>query len=87
MPELTKEQKHQILQLLLECQADIEKIHQRIDELHLQDCTFSLQEISKVLQVSKERVRQLEARALKKLRVAAIGSNLQEYLDKDERVS
>lgn len=82
MPEFTKEQKQQILQLLIECHADIEKIHLKIDELHLQDCTFSLQEISQVLQVSKERVRQLEAKALKKMRLAADGSDLKDYLDR-----
>lgn len=82
MPELTKEQKHQILQLLLECHADIEMIHKRIDELQLQECTFSLREISRVLHISKERVRQLEAKALKKLRAAANDNELQEYLYK-----
>lgn len=82
MPELTKEQKHQILQLLLECHADIDRIHQKIDELQLQECTFSLREIAKVLHISKERVRQLEAKALKKLRAAASESELQEYLYK-----
>lgn len=84
MPELTKEQKQRILQMLLECQADIEMIHQRIDELKLQECTFSLKEIAKVLHISKERVRQLEARALKKLRVAANESELKEYLYKKQ---
>lgn len=82
MPELSKEQKQQMLQLLIECQADIDKIHQRIDELQLQECTFSLKEIARVLRISKERVRQLEARALKKLRVAADESELKEYLYK-----
>lgn len=82
MAELTKEQKHQILQLLLECHADIEMIHQRIDELQLQECTFSLREISRVLHISKERVRQLEAKALKKLRAAANENELKEYLYK-----
>ncbi|MDY0122914.1 sigma factor-like helix-turn-helix DNA-binding protein [Sulfurimonas sp.] len=82
MPELSKEQKHQILQLLLECHADIDRIHQRIDELQLQECTFSLREISRVLHISKERVRQLEVKALKKLRAAANDNELQEYLYK-----
>lgn len=82
MPELTKEQKQEILQLLLECHADIEMIHKRIDELQLQECTFSLREISRVLHISKERVRQLEAKALKKLRAAANDNELQEYLYK-----
>lgn len=84
MAELTKEQKHQILQLLLECHADIEMIHQRIDELQLQECTFSLREISRVLHISKERVRQLEAKALKKLRAAANENELKEYLYKKQ---
>jgi len=84
MSELTKNQKHQILTLLLECHSDIKMIHQRINELQLQECTFSLKEIARVLHISKERVRQLEARALKKLRTAAGENDLKDYLYKSQ---
>lgn len=86
MPELSKEQKQEILKLLIECHADIDKLHKQIDELKLEDCTFSLKEISEVLKISKERVRQLEARAIQKMKVAANELELYNYLE-DDKVS
>ena len=68
----------------MECHADVKMIHQRINELQLQECTFSLKEIARVLHISKERVRQLEARALKKLRTAASENDLKDYLYKSK---
>lgn len=43
--------------------------------------TFTLQEIGQQLHVTRERVRQLEARALKKLRMAVTRSWLETYFD------
>jgi len=80
---MTKEQKRYILQLLIECNADADAILQKIRDLQLYDCTFSLKETSLVLNVSKERVRQIEANALKKIRTNINNFNMLE----EERVS
>jgi len=80
---MTKEQKRYILQLLIECNADTDAILQKIRDLQLYDCTFSLKETSLVLNVSKERVRQIEANALKKIRTNINNFNMLE----EERVS
>lgn len=40
---------------------------------------YSLEEIAKILGVTRERVRQVEANALKKLKSPKIGKSLKEY--------
>jgi RNA polymerase primary sigma factor len=45
------------------------------------DRTCTLQDIGQQLRVTRERVRQLEARALRKLRMAAVRNRLEEYLE------
>ena len=41
----------------------------------------TLEEVGKAFQVTRERIRQIEARALSKLRAQSLGSMLQDYLD------
>ena len=68
MPELTHEQRLAILDKLLECEADIERILQKLEELQLYDCVLSLQDIANVLKLSKSRIYQIERKALNKLK-------------------
>ena len=68
MPELTHEQRIAILDKLLECEADIERILQKLEELQLYDCVLSLQDIANVLKLSKSRIYQIERKALNKLK-------------------
>jgi RNA polymerase primary sigma factor len=44
-------------------------------------CSRTLEEVGKAFQVTRERIRQIEARALDKLRSHSSGCGLQEYLD------
>lgn len=41
---------------------------------------YTLEEIAKILGITRERVRQIEAQALKKLKTPRIGRKLKEYL-------
>ena len=53
---------------MLECQADVDNILLRLQDLQLYDCGMSLREVAKVLDVSKTRIQQIESKALKKLK-------------------
>ena len=68
MPELTHEQRLIILDKLLECEADVQKILTKLEELQLYDCVLSLRDIAKVLKLSKSRIKQIEQKALNKLK-------------------
>lgn len=80
---MTKPQKQYALEILIECNADVQAILQTLQQLQLHDCTFSLRETAIVLHISKERVRQIQANALKKIRTTINNSNMLE----EERVS
>ncbi len=41
---------------------------------------YTLDEIAKILGITRERVRQIEAQALKKLRSPKVGKKLKEYM-------
>ena len=42
--------------------------------------SYTLEEIAKILGITRERVRQIEAQALKKLKSPKIGRKLKEYI-------
>ncbi len=67
MPDLTHEQRLAILEKLLECEADVQRILTKLEELQLYDCVLSLRDIAKVLKLSKSRIKQIEQKALNKL--------------------
>jgi len=56
------------LKALSECEADVEAILQKLDELQLYDCALSLKDVAKVLNLSKTRIRQIEQKALQKIK-------------------
>ncbi len=68
MPELTNEQRHAILNKLLECEADVQRILVKLEELQLYDCVLSLRDIAKVLRLSKTRIKQIEYTAIQKMK-------------------
>jgi len=68
MPELTHEQRIAILDKLLECEADVQRILTKLEELQLHDCVLSLCDVAKVLKLSKSRIYQIERKALNKLK-------------------
>lgn len=68
MPELTNEQRHAILNKLLECEADVQRILVKLEELQLHDCVLSLRDIAKVLKLSKTRIKQIEQQAMLKIK-------------------
>ena len=68
MPELTHEQRLAILEKLLECEADVQRILTKLEELQLYDCVLSLCDLAKVLKLSKSRIYQIERKALNKLK-------------------
>lgn len=68
MPELTNEQRHAILDKLLECEADVQRILTKLEELQLHDCVLSLRDIAKVLRLSKTRIKQIEQQAMLKIK-------------------
>lgn len=67
---IKKQQKDEVLQILLSCNANTTTILEMLRHLQLYDFTFSLRETARVLHVSKERVRQIEGDALIKIRHA-----------------
>ncbi len=67
-----------VMSRLLECNQDIVCINYYLTKYGSADLT--LEEIGLVLGVTRERVRQIEASALKKLRHPRIGRILREYM-------
>ena len=63
---------------LLECRHDIDCILERLKRYG--SPVFTLEEIGKILGVTRERVRQIEASAIKKLRHPRVGRVLKEYI-------
>ena len=69
-----------IKQELLKCNGDIRCVNKKLDKLPLFVCEFTLEEISVVLLVARERVRQIESSVIKKLKHPKIGRKLKIYL-------
>ena len=67
-----------VMSRLLECNHDIKHINHSLK--HCGSIEFTLEEIGLILGVSRERVRQIEASAIKKLKHPKIGRILKTYL-------
>ncbi len=70
-----------VMQELLLCQGDARCVLAKLDQLNLYSCDFTLEEIGRILHVTRERVRQIEASAIKKLKHPKIGRWLLTYLN------
>jgi len=56
-----------VIEELLLCQGNARCVLSKLDQLNLYSCDFTLEEIGRVLNITRERVRQIEAGAIKKL--------------------
>ena len=63
---------------LLECNGDLSWINERLK--HYGNSAMTLEEIGLVLGITRERVRQIEAAALKKLKHPKFARKLRDYL-------
>ena len=70
-----------IIEELLLCKGNAACILAKLDQLHLYNCDFTLEEIGRVMHITRERVRQIEASALKKLRHPKVGRPLLVYVN------
>jgi len=69
-----------IIEELLQCQGNAACILAKLDQLHLYNCDFTLEEIGRVMHITRERVRQIEASALRKLQHPRYAKVLIAYL-------
>ncbi len=69
-----------LMQELLKCDGNARCVLAKLDELSLYSCEFTLEEIGRILNITRERVRQIEASAIKKLKHPKVGRLLLMYL-------
>jgi transcriptional regulator len=69
-----------ILEELLKCKGDIDCINNKLSSLDARGCEFTLEEIGKILNITRERVRQIESSAFKKIKHPEIGKKIVDYL-------
>lgn len=70
-----------VMTQLLNCGGIPHLILEKLDELNLYGCDFTLEEIGDVLNVTRERVRQIEATAIKKLKHPKVGRPIKKYIE------
>lgn len=70
-----------VMQELLNCNGNVTCILITLDRLGLHGCDFTLSEIGEVLHVTRERVRQIEASAIKKLKHPKMGRAIKAYME------
>lgn len=70
-----------VMQELLNCGGNVSCILIALDKLALNGCDFTLGEIGDVLHVTRERVRQIEASAIKKLKHPKMGRTIKTYME------
>jgi RNA polymerase primary sigma factor len=75
--ELLKEQVHQVLGTLSDRERKVLELRFGLDDGR----SRTLEEVGKEFQVTRERIRQIEAKALRKLRHPSRGNKLKDYLD------
>ena len=69
-----------VMEELLLCQGNARCVLSKFDRLGLYACDFTLEEIGSILNITRERVRQIEASAIKKLKHPKVGRPLLIYL-------
>ena len=75
-----KYERDNIMMDLLKCDGSIKCVLNKLDKLPLYACDFTLEEIGMVLHITRERVRQIENSAIKKLKHPKVGRKLKEYM-------
>lgn len=74
-------EKDYVMRELLSCNGNVNCVLIMLDRLGLHGCDFTLSEIGEVLHVTRERVRQIEASAIKKLKHPKIGKIIKAYME------
>ena len=69
-----------VMEELLLCQGDARCVLSKLNRLGLYACDFTLEEIGRILNITRERVRQIEASAIKKFKHPKVGRPLLVYL-------
>ncbi|MGP3781251.1 RNA polymerase sigma factor RpoD [Bacillus sp. 4A_MP3] len=80
--ELLKEQLEDVLDTLTDREENVLRLRFGLDDGR----TRTLEEVGKVFGVTRERIRQIEAKALRKLRHPSRSKRLKDFLDRMERV-
>jgi hypothetical protein len=70
-----------VMRELLGCHGNVTCILITLDRLGLHGCDFTLSEIGEVLHVTRERVRQIESSAIKKLKHPKMGRVIKAYME------
>lgn len=70
-----------VMRELLNCNGNVTCVLITLDNLGLHGCDFTLSEIGDILHVTRERVRQIEASAIKKLKHPKIGRMIKTYME------
>lgn len=78
---IERHEKDYVMQQLLSCKGNVTCVLIMLDCLGLNGCDFTLSEIGEVLHVTRERVRQIEASAIKKLKHPKMGRVIKAYLE------
>ena len=69
-----------IMDELLLCKGDARCVLIKLNKLGIKNTDFTLEEIGRVLNITRERVRQIESSALKKIKHPKIARTLLEYI-------
>lgn len=78
---VARENNDPIMQELLLCQGNAKCVLAKLDQINLYSCDFTLEEIGRILNITRERVRQIEASAIKKLKHPKVGRPLLIYIN------
>ena len=78
---VARENNDPIMQELLLCQGNAKCVLAKLDQINLYSCDFTLEEIGRILNITRERVRQIEVSAIKKLKHPKVGRPLLIYIN------
>jgi len=70
----------ELMEQLLRCDGHIGCIFYKLKIFGIKDSDFTLEEIGKMLKITRERVRQIETQALKKIKHPKIAKLLFDYV-------
>ncbi len=72
--------KDELMEQLIRCDGHVGCVFYKLKILGIKDSDFTLEEIGKILNVTRERVRQIETQAIKKIKHPKFAKLLFDYL-------